>query len=390
MVDDSAGSRGPLAGVKVLDFSQAWAGPLCTRTLGDLGADVLKVESDAFMDVSRTLGPYPASPDRDSSGYFLEWNRAKRSVSLDLRTDEGRASAQRLASLCDVVVENFSPGVMERLGLGYDVLHEANQQLVMVSISGFGRTGPAREHVAFGQQIEAVSGLMSLMTYDDGRPTKTGISWSDPLAGFLAAFSVLAALEQRDRSGKGEWLEVSMLEATLATMGRAFALMNVDRSPADEFRGGRHPELCPAGVYPTHGEDAWIAIECRDQAEWESLCRVAGVDWADRSEFSGPTERLRNRDELDSLMASLTTNLDAQVLADELQREGVPASPLVSIADLLGDEHLADRGFWVTVDHPTVGKLVTAGTALPIAPATLASMPAPPILGSTPFEAEWP
>jgi crotonobetainyl-CoA:carnitine CoA-transferase CaiB-like acyl-CoA transferase len=374
---------GPMAGVRVLDFSQAWAGPLCTRTLADLGADVLKVESRSVVDVSRTLGPFLGEPGPDSSGYFLEWNRGKRSISIDLKSRDGRDAAVELAKSADVVVENFAPGVMDRLEIGYPKLREVKPDLIMLSISGFGSTGPASRHVAFGQQIEAVSGLMSLMTYEDGHPTKTGISWSDPLAGFFGALTVLAALESRDATGHGEWIEVSMLEASLATMLKPFALRACGSSPADSFKGGHHPDFVPFGVFATAGENSWLAIECRTDDEWGALADLAGRGWGTDQRFSSRRLRVANRRLLHAEVETWTRSRDSEGLAAALQGVGVPAHALSAIDDLLDDAHLAERRFWIDTDHPVVGRFKTAGTGIPIDADVRDRLLAPPLLGSS-------
>ncbi|MFL5846416.1 MAG: CaiB/BaiF CoA transferase family protein [Solirubrobacteraceae bacterium] len=369
-----------LAGIRVLDFTQAWAGPLCTQTLADFGADVVKVESETRPDVSRMMGPYPEAADVDLSGYFLELNRNKRSVALNLRLPEEVEIARRLAEQADVVVENFAPGVLDRLGLGYDVLKETRPDLVMLSISGFGATGPDRAAVAFGQQIEAESGLMSLTGYGDGVPMKPGVSYPDPVAGVAGVGAVMAALLHRDRTGEGQWIDLSMLEITAALLVQP--LMEYARTGVSPAATGNASALwSPHGIYPATGEDRWIAIECDDEEQWRALASRAGLGWEDDPRFASNAERLAYRGELDAALGAWTAGQDRDAIADELQAAGVPAAAVADVADLHADPHLRARGWWQTVEHARAGRLDLQGP-----PARLTATPArvrlaPPLLG---------
>ncbi|MGI9658899.1 MAG: CoA transferase, partial [Gaiellaceae bacterium] len=351
-----------LAGVRVLDFTQAWAGPTAARLLGDFGADVIKVESETRPDLGRLVGPHVGDEfDIDASGYFVEWNRNKRSIRLNLREPEDVALAQRLAATCDAVVENFAPGVMARLSLDYETLCETNPALVMLSLSGFGATGPLCRAPAFGQQIEAISGLMSVTGYVDGPPLKPGVSYPDPLSGIAGAAAVVAALRERRRSGRGRWLDMSMLEITAAQLSEPLVSAQLTGS-APQALGNASSAYAPHGIYRCEGTDSWIAIECRDEEEWRGLLRVLGEDseLAD-VHFATAATRLEHRDALDSAVSDLVSARIADDLAVELQAEGTPAARVATIADTFADEHLRARGFWVPVEHPKVGAVDTAG-----------------------------
>ena len=371
-----------LAGIRVLDFTQAWAGPVCTRMLADFGADVVKVESEAKPDLGRIVGPYVAKePDFDTSGYFIEWNRNKRSLRLNLREPDGTAWARRLASTCDVVVENFAPGVMGKLGLDYEALRAVRSDIVMLSLSGFGATGPLRRAPAYGQQIEAISGLMSVTGYVEGPPLKPGISFPDPISGVAGVVAVLAALRRRSRTGSGCWLDLSMLELTAAQLSEPLTAAQAD-GVSPSAVGNASPYFAPHGVYRCRGQDRWIAIECHTEEEWRSLLSLLGESsWSTDPRFADLASRLAHREALDEVIARSTREEDAEELTARLQATGVPAARISTIADLFTDPHLHERGFWLTVDHRKVGRLETAGPL-----ARLERTPArvrlpPPLLG---------
>lgn len=367
-----------LAGLRVLDFTQAWAGPMCTQMLGDFGADVVKVESDTRPDVSRTMGPFPGgATDHDASGYFVELNRNKRSVALNLREPGHVEQALRLAADADVVVENFAPGVLDRLGLSYEVIRARNPDVVMLSISGFGATGPDRAAVAFGQQIEAESGLMSLTGYGDGVPMKPGVSYPDSVAGLAGVGAILAALLHRDRTGEGQWIDLSMLEVTATLLVEplmAYARLGV--SP--QALGNGSALWSPHGIYPCAGEDRWIAIECHDEADWLALNRVAGEGWETEPRFATVADRLDLRDDLDERIGAWTRTQERDLLAETLQAAGVPAAGVLDPADLFADPQLRARGWWRTLHQPTVGTVEVQGPVarLSATPATV-RRPAP-------------
>lgn len=351
-----------LAGLRVLDFTQAWAGPTAARLLGDFGADVLKVESETRPDLGRLVGPYPGGEvDIDASGYFVEWNRNKRSIRLNLREPDDVATARRLAATCDALLENFAPGVMERLGLDYETLSIDNPRLVMLSLSGFGATGPLCRAPAFGQQIEAISGLMSVTGYPDGPPLKPGVSYPDPLSGIAGAAAVLAALRERRRTGLGRWLDMSMLEITAAQLSEPLvAAQLTGESPSS--LGNASAAFAPHGIYRCAGDDRWIAIECRNETEWQGLVAALGAEEAlDDPRFGDGAGRLSHRTELDFAIDQLVADRDPEDLASELQRHGVPAARVATIADTFHDEHLRARGFWMPVVHPKLGAIDTAG-----------------------------
>lgn len=372
-----------LQGIRVLDFTQAWAGPTCARLLGDFGADVLKVESETRPDLARIVGPYPDERfDLDASGYFVEWNRNKRSIRLNLREPDDVATARRIAASCDAVVENFAPGVMGRLGLDYETLRSDNPGLVMLSLSGFGATGPLCRAPAFGQQIEAISGLMSVTGYEDSPPLKPGVSYPDPLSGIAGTAAVVAALRERRRSGRGRWLDMSMLEITTAQLSEPLVAAQITgRAPT--ARANASAYRAPHGIYPCAGADRWIAIDCQDDTAWQGLLLVLEHPPAlAESRFADAAGRLSAGAALDAALSALTRSREADELAAELQAHDVAAARVATIADLFHDEHLRARGFWIPVEHDKLGVVDTAGPM-----AVLSKTPArvrvqPPMLGA--------
>ena len=352
-----------LAGLRVLDFTQAWAGRPPRDCSATSAADVIKVESEARPDLGRLVGALSGRrvrsrwrPATSSNG-----TRNKRSIRLNLREPDDVALARRLAASCDALVENFAPGVMERLGLDYETLRADNPRLVMLSLSGFGATGPLRRSPAFGQQIEAISGLMSVTGYARGAPLKPGVSYPDPLSGIAGAAAVLAALRERRETGVGQWLDLAMLEITTAQLSEPLVGAQLTGS-APTAVGNAGAGYAPHGVYRCSGDDRWLAIECRDQAEWERLVETLGTPASLTDErFAQAEGRLTHQDDLDSALSELTAGREAGPLATELQERGVPAARVATLADTFGDEHLRARGFWMPITHAKLGTLDTAG-----------------------------
>ncbi|MEE2677031.1 MAG: CoA transferase [Myxococcota bacterium] len=345
----------PLEGIRVANFGWVWAGPVLGQTLGFLGAEVYKVESRARIDMLRTLPPFARGerdPDRSLSNHAC-W-AGNGSVSLDLKKPEAVELALELVARCDVVAENFVPGVMEAFGLGYDTLREVKPDLVMFSMPTAGLTGPLRDIRTYGLSLTGTTGLDSFLGYVDGPPIPMEQAFSDPFNGILGGFGVLAALRHRDRTGQGQHVDYSQQEAVMQLIGPAFMdyAMN-GRSPAP--MGNRHPlsAAAPHGVFPCAGDDRWVSIAVCDEAEWQGLVRAMGdPDWVRGPEFSSFDGRLRNIGALHEQLAAWTAGFDDRVLAERLQSEGVAAAPVMNVADLLEDPHYRARGTFIEVRHP--------------------------------------
>jgi benzylsuccinate CoA-transferase BbsF subunit len=346
---------GPLAGVRVLDFTWVGAGSLTTKLLADHGADVLKVESSVHIDSLRLNPPFAGGvrgPNR--SGYFAERNTNKRSVCLNLREQGGRDLARRLAAHCDIVANNFRPGVMERFGLGYSDIRAIKPDVVYLAMSMQGSAGPEREYLGYGLTIGALVGLQHLTGLPERYPVGTGTNYPDHVPNPChAAFAVLAALRHRRRTGEGQYIDIAQTEPTIATFGTAVLDYTINGVVA-EREGNRHPSYAPHGLYPCAGEDNWVAIAVRTDAEWQRLGGVLGLA---ADQYPTASDRLADVAALDDLVASRTCHEDAAALAERLQAAGVAAGPVQDSADLLDtDPQLAHRGHWVYLDHPEMGR----------------------------------
>lgn len=352
----------PLADVRILDLTQVWAGPKCTQILADLGAEVVKVESPRRTDPARgttNLLGLERYPDRDRgtrphdrSGYFNAMNRNKLGGNLDLRTPEGLAQCRRLVQRADVVVDNFSAGVMDRLGLGPDVLLELNPRLVVVSMSGFGSYGPDSRFLAWAETIEAVSGLPAVTGYEDGPPMFTFQAASDPVAGIFGAAAVLTALRQARSTGAGLFVDLAQLEALVSLTGPGLldAAMN-HRSP--ERIGNAHPDLAPHGCYPARDPDTWVTIAVRDDAEWARFADLVGLH---HDEFATLDGRRRHRHRLDDLIGAWTTERTAADVQATLQAAGIPAGAVLNVGDVVADPHVRARELFQPIGHSEVGE----------------------------------
>ena len=338
--------RDVLAGIRVIDFTQAWAGPTCTRLLGDYGADVIKVESRTAPDIGRIVGPWQGPvKDPEASGFFIEWNRNKRSILLDLKDPDCTALALRLCADADVVVDNFSPRVMPSFGLAYEQLREVNPDVIQCSISGFGATGPDRLYPAYGQQVEAITGLMAATGYPGGGPLKTGVSFPDPSSGLGGAAAIAMALIHRERTGEGQFIDLAMTEVIEAQLGQPL-LAWLRRGEEAVKRGNASAWWPVQGMYACGGDDRWLAVECHSGEEVAALAALTGL----------PAGELQER------LGEFTAGQDAHALAEQLQAAGVAAAPAEKISDLMGDAHLRARGFWLTIDdQPKTGPVVTSG-----------------------------
>ncbi|MEX0801490.1 MAG: CoA transferase [Dehalococcoidia bacterium] len=350
--------RLPLYGVRVLDLTMAWAGPYATRLLGDMGAEVIKIEAVGSWDLLRTFTGQPPDVERvwDRSPYFNHINRNKYGCALDLSREEGRELFLRLVQLSDVVIENFRAEVMDNLGLSYETLSAANPQIIVVSMPAHGKTGPERDFIAFGTNVEQLSGLCSLTGYEGGPPQKTGISYGDPVAGVAAAGAVSLALWDRRRSGRGQYIEVAQRETLTGLIGEQIVGYSMSGSQPPR-RGNRHTSMSPHGCYPCRGDDEWLTIACEDDAQFAALCEVMGrTELASDPRFADVVARYRNQDALDAEIAAWTATRATEDSAEALQAAGVPASPVLSVPEVFADPHLRDRGFFENVSHSVAGE----------------------------------
>ena len=362
-----------LAGVRVVDLSMGWAGPLAARHLADMGADVIKVEGCVRFDWWRgweATQEWIDSDGAEKNPAFNMVNRNKRELTLDLSTPEGAALLKRLVALSDVVVENYSAGVLPKLGLDYAALAEANPALVMISMPAFGTDGPWRGYRAYGSTVEQASGLPHLSGTPEHPPTMMHVALGDPVGGMNGAAALLTALRAKKRSGRGQYLDLSQSQS-LFPLGIQGILTQSATGETPPRLGNRSPRHAPHGVYPCAGDDEWITIAVLTEAQWGAFAAHTGI-----AGFGDVEDRLARVDELDRAVAAYTKHQVAELLAGELQAVGVPAAQVASSLELASDPHLAARGFWKLLERDVVGELPHPA--------------APYRVGETPFDIDLP
>jgi crotonobetainyl-CoA:carnitine CoA-transferase CaiB-like acyl-CoA transferase len=361
--DDAPGAR-PLDGVRVLDFTQVWAGPFCTQNLAHLGAEVIRVETGARTPcVTRLIPPFADDePGPGRAGYFNQYNQGKRSILLNLRQPEAVRLAYDLVARSDIVTDNFSAGVIDKLGLGYDTLRTIKPDIIQISMSGYGQSGPFRSFLGYGPPASALSGLFGLTGYAGGDPAEIGVSYPDPNAGLLGAYAVMVALVHRDLTGEGQYIDQSQWEAVLAHMPEG--LLEWDMHKREPARNGNHDRLmAPHETYKALGDDdKWVSIVVATEPEWHALCHAMGQPGlATDARFAGAELRKQNEAALDEIITAWTSTRDRWEVAEALQRVGVAAFPSMSNKDLAEDPHLTERGYLVRAEHPVVGRRIHAG-----------------------------
>lgn len=359
----TAEASGPLTGLRVVEVTTNWAGPVAGRFLADLGADSIKVEW-ATRPATRAL--FWAGPFQDlqrqphhRAMYFNEMNRNKRGVCIDLAKPDGRAAFLDLVRTADVVIENNSARVMPNFGLGYDDLRAVNPAIIMVSMSGYGATGPHRDWVAYGANIETTSSLTSITGYPDGQLSRTTLFYADPVSGTYAAIAVMAALRHRDRTGEGQWIDVALNECGVTFCAEALVELQrtgVARGPM----ANRDHDVAPQGVYRCIGTDNWVAITVRSADEWRHTASLMGrPDLADDASLAELSARHARHDELDAAISAWTAGREQYEVAHALQAIGVPAAPVLANWQILADPHIHHREMYATTVHPVVGAYPT-------------------------------
>jgi crotonobetainyl-CoA:carnitine CoA-transferase CaiB-like acyl-CoA transferase len=369
--------------LRVVDLSMGWAGPLIGHVLAALGADVIKIESHTHFDWwrgSRPPGDDPGLALHERSHVFNAVNRGKRGITLDLARPRGRDLALALIDGADVVIENFAAGVVERLGLDWPTLSARNPRLVMVRQPAFGSTGPESGYLAFGNTIEGMSGLTSLVGYEDGPPTMLANACGDPVSGLVGSITVLAALQARERDGRGRLLECAQLEGFLPLV--AEALIDYQRTgELPQRRGNFRLGHAPSGVYPALGDDRWVAIEVESDAQWARLAALIAEPWAADPSIARSAAREAQRRQLDANLARWTADRPAEAVSAALCERGIPAAPVHTEADMLVFEPLDAAGFWVGEEREPVGFHLYPALAIRRAGAHLAASGPAPLLG---------
>ena len=349
-------SRPPLDGIRVADFCWAWAGPYGALQLAHLGADVIRIESAKRLCPSRLIPPWPDNESGvNRAGYFNQYNQGKRSLTLDLKAPEAIDIAKTLVSKSDIVMNNFASGVMEKLGVGYDVLRRIKPDIIMVSLPGYGTSGPEKDFVSYGPPQVAQSGLSALTGYVGGPPMMAGFSYGDPNGGVHATFAVMAALLHREKTGQGQYIDLSQWEAAIMLLPEAVMDYSMNGTQPERM-GNRDPHMAPHGVFRSKGDDRWVSLSVRDEAEWQRLCEVMGQpELSSDTRFASLAARKENEAALEEIVTAWTQERTADEATQALQNAGIPAYPALDAIDMVNSPHVGARDYFVELEHPEVG-----------------------------------
>jgi len=372
-------SKLPLEGVRVLDLSRVLAGPYATMVLGDLGADVIKVEHPERGDDTRHWGPPFAGGEEDGeSAYFLSVNRNKRSIGVDLKDPAGLERVKKLAAGADVLIENWRRGALEKLGLGYETLKEANPGLVYCAITGFG-PGPDEDRPGYDFLVQARGGVMGITGQPDGEPTKVGVAISDIVCGLFASNAILAALHQRSVTGEGARIEIPLFESTLgwlANRGQEYLVSGEDTG----LIGNAHPSIVPYQTF--YASDKPLVVAVGNNTQFANLCEVVGrPELAEDERYATNPDRVANREALIEELQEEFGKRSADEWAEEIRAAGVPSGPVNTLADVLADEHVLGSGILQNLDHPSAGSLKMLASPVLIDGKRLPIRRPPPTLG---------
>lgn len=371
---------GPLAGIKVLDFSRILSGPYASMVLADLGAEVIKVEPITSGDETRNFPPF----QKGMSHYYIALNRSKKSISLDLKSPEGMQIAKDLAQQSDIVLENFRPGVMDRLGLGYDTLRADNDRLLYCSITGFGANSPHGDKPAFDIVAQALSGVMSVNCEPGQAPNKLGIPLGDMAGSIFSVFGLLAALHERNATGRGKHIEVAMLDSLIALQGYLSQIYFVTgQSPKPV--GTQHPSIVPYGSFPT--ADGHVIVACLTERFWHNFARsLDREDLIADPRFALYDARLANRDALEPIIHSRMTQDTTAYWLQRLEEFDVPSAPILSIGEALEQDHVTKQELVEKVTHPEIGDMKLVRGPIRFDGAGPAKATPPSMLGENTFD----
>lgn len=366
---------GPLQGIRVLDFTRVLAGPAASLALADLGAEVIKIEPPGSGDETRTFPPF-----RDGeSHYYISVNRGKKSIVVDLKSPEGVELVTDIAAKCDVLIENYRPGVMERLGLGYETMSAVNPGLIYCSISGFGMTGPLKDKPSFDIVLQALSGALSVNGEPGMIPTKMGIPLGDLIGGINGPIGILAALHERHTTGRGRHIDISLLDGMVGMLGY-LAQLAFFTGEDPKQQGSQHPNLVPYGAFPAL--DGSIIIACLTNSFWAKICNALDLqEFIDDTRFDTLEKRRDNRDQVNSIISaktSLKSVAEMETLFTEFQ---VPHAPILGISDALAQPQVVDRKMVIETEHATLGKIPIVNRAIKYVGVNQLDPSAPPVLG---------
>ncbi len=375
-MSDSPANDLPLSGYRVLDLSRILAGPYCTMMLGDQGADVIKVERPGVGDDTRTWGPPFVGGE---SAYYLCCNRNKRSVVVDLKSEQGLATILELVAHCHVLVHNFTPGLMEKLGLGYEALHELNPTMVYVSISAYGQDGPYRDRPGYDMVLSAVGGLMHITGERDGEPCKVGVAITDVLTGVHAAGAITSALLYKARTGRGQHLDIGLLDVQVSALANVSSNYLVAGQEATRW-GTAHSSIVPYQVFPT--ADRPIAIAAANQKLWQAFAKALGhPEWLEDDRFASNASRVEHRSVLIAMIEESLALKTCDQWMEVFVEASVPAGPVNDMQHLFDDPQVKSRGMVQTIEHPTIGDLHLAAPAVKYSATPNQILRHPPLLG---------
>jgi crotonobetainyl-CoA:carnitine CoA-transferase CaiB-like acyl-CoA transferase len=368
---------GPLDDLRIIDLSRIVAGPLATQIFSDYGAEVIKVEQPRVGDDSRHWAP-PRAPDGQAS-YFFAVNRGKKSITVDLKHPRGRALVVELARRGDVLVENFTPGTMDRLGLGPDVLRGANPRLIYCSISGFGATGPYRDRAGYDAIMQGFTGLMSITGEREGPPVKVGVALIDVITALYAHGAILAALHDRQQSGEGQFLELSLMECGIAALINAASGYLVGGDVQGRW-GHAHPSLVPYQAF--RARDGYLMVGAGNERLWKAFCEVLGTpEWADDLRYDDNAKRVDRRAELVRLIEERLATRSRDEWVADFAAAGLPVGPINDIAEVFADPQVRHRDMAVPIEHPTAGAIRLPGIPVKFGATPGAIQGPPPRLG---------
>jgi len=366
----------PLRGIRVLDLSRILAGPYCTMMLGDLGAEIIKVEQPRVGDGTRQWGPPFKGGE---SAYFICINRNKKSITVNLKHPRGIKIIKQLVEKSDVLVENFRYGTMDKLGLDYETLKKINPKLIYCTISAFGTTGPYRELPGYDFLVQAMGGIMSITGEPDGPPMKVGVAIVDVTAALYATSAILAALFYREKTGEGQKVETSLIEAQVAWLINVGSNYLVSGEVPKRY-GNAHPNIVPYQVFKA--KDGYVALAIGNDLQWKKFCELAGVkELAENPKFETNPKRVENRKELIKILDKLMLEKRGKEWIKLCRDNGIPCGPINTIDKVFNDPQVLNRGMVVEVDHPTAGKIKLAGIPMKFSRTPALVKSPPPLLG---------
>ncbi|MCK9363984.1 MAG: CoA transferase [Syntrophales bacterium] len=372
----SDSKNGALMNLRVLDLTRVLAGPFCTMMLGDLGAEIIKIEVPGLGDDSRSYPPFIGT----ESAYFMNLNRNKRSMTIDLKTPEGKGVFLDLVKCSDVVIENFRPGTMEKMGLSYEELSKENPSIVYSSISGFGQYGPYRDLPGYDIIGQAMGGIMSVTGWPDGPPTRTGVAIADVLAGLCSGIGILSALLARNNINRGQHVDVSLVDSVVASMAAVIQIYLVEQREPQRV-GNRYEFISPYGSFSA--KNGWVVIGIGNDKLWREFCRAIGrEDLLEVGDYQANVDRVKNDARVKQIVEEWTLQQNVKDIVDFLLKRKIPCAPIYGVKDIVEDEHIAKaREMIINVDHPKAGPMKMVGSPIKLSVTPAAVHTPAPLLG---------